>query len=179
MPNENAAIESFTEVHAMRRLIDKYMEGTKHLMPSREISLCHTNLQRSFHFLGLALKELGGRTPYVNSENPQNAIIEHQSDKRNEDIPMSLWDNCVTQLERVKYIRSQLSMLIKVFVFVQSEVTTNCVIPSEGYFANQHVGNSKLAMEEAKCWLGWELARIKKIQDGAQEDTAKVNIPLY
>lgn len=64
----------------LRRDIDAIIQRVKALQPSRERSLAITKLQEGVMWLGMDLKRLNEPTPYPNSYNPANAIVEPTAD---------------------------------------------------------------------------------------------------
>ena len=56
--------------------LDGCLQYIKALKPSRERSLAITKLQEAIMWLGMDLKRLNEPSPYPNSYNPSNAIVE-------------------------------------------------------------------------------------------------------
>ena len=68
------------EIKELRLEVDKLINSVQVLNPSREMSLCFTQLQRSKSWLGMALGELGSETPYPASSDPKSPVIEPQAE---------------------------------------------------------------------------------------------------
>ena len=149
-------------IKQLRLDIDKAANSVQFLKQSREVSFTYTNLQRSFMWLGEALKAAGSASPYVNSENPANAIIEPQAEKSNDSFGEE-WatEEFNTQTARVKDFRSILEELIGAFRTQRASENS----PAPEY--DECLRQSFAALKEAKMWLGWELARIRGIKEGA------------
>jgi len=67
-------------VKQMRKDLDYRLQQLKNIATSREISLAITKLQECIMWLGMDLKRIGTPTPYPNSYNPDNSIIEPTAD---------------------------------------------------------------------------------------------------
>ena len=65
---------------SLRRGLDEHLQVLKEAPGSRERSLAITKLQECIMWLGMDLKRLGGKNPYPNSYNPDNAIVEPTAD---------------------------------------------------------------------------------------------------
>ncbi len=63
-----------------RVALDERIQDIKNLPPSRERSLVITKLQEAVMWLGMDLKRLGTATPYPNSKDPTNAIVDPTAD---------------------------------------------------------------------------------------------------
>ncbi len=170
--NQTETIKSF------RLRIDQFINSTSFLITSREVSLAHTNLQRSKMWLGKALGELKQPTPYPNSENPKNAVIEPQAEHTDSDLSEH-WKTMVetsfesdkdlkkayingnfnpVHIARVKDFRGEIETTakgIKDFTRETNYVTSDY---------NGYLYQSRYALEEAKMWLGMELDRIRNIE---------------
>lgn len=78
--------EEITSNKTLRRDIDEQIQKVKALPPSRERSLCITKLQEGVMWLGMDLKRINeanpgvGKSPYPNSKDPSNTIIEPTAD---------------------------------------------------------------------------------------------------
>jgi hypothetical protein len=144
------------EITSFRHQIDAAINSFPYMRSSRETSLAHTNLQRAFMWLGESLKASGSPTPYVNSSNPANATIEAQADHTDNTL-LPRWQTIdQTQTARVKDFRYYLEQLIQ--NFRQWKESSE----SAGPHYAACIQSSFMALIEAKCWLGWELNRIKK-----------------
>lgn len=143
---------------AFRLRIDTMINSTRHLKPSREVSLAHTNLQRAFAWLGKALCASGRTSPYKDSFNPDSKTIEPTAEHTEETL-LSRWEAYPDQLARVKDFRAYLS---QVRSDLNDEIQKAPDGLERGYWYFQYVTQSFLALEETSIWLGWELARIKK-----------------
>lgn len=145
MQPESGGLFSQSDVRDWRIAIDGYIEAVdKEFLSSREMSLCKTSLQRAKAWLGETLKAIG--TP-----NPSNKTIEPQAEHGHDRITFVRFD---TQVERVKDFRRVIQELIS-------------QIQSKEYgLGFQEKGVSLQNLIEAKHWLGWELDRIRNIQEG-------------
>lgn len=157
------------EITAFRHQIDAAINSFPYMRSSRETSLAHTNLQRAFMWLGESLKASGSPTPYVNSSNPANATIEPQAD-HTENTLVPRWQTIdQTQTARVKDFRYYLEQLIQNFGSYRNEFYSKQ--ENHYHYAGRTglyycLNESFMALIEAKCWLGWELNRIKKEKEG-------------
>lgn len=69
------------ETKQLRVDLDKILQRLKtSSRQSRERSLSITKIQESIMWLGMDLKELGTETPYPNSYNPDNTIVDPTAD---------------------------------------------------------------------------------------------------
>jgi hypothetical protein len=149
-----------TKIRELRLEVDKLINSVEKLNPSREVSLCYTNLQRAKSWLGMVLGELGTQTPYPKSNDPTSPVIEPQAEHKQETI----WNDQnplePTQTAHVKYFRQQIDEYQKRF-----EEIGYIMIPKRFInfiWGEDYLAQSKFAMIEAKHWLGWELYRIIK-----------------
>lgn len=167
-------IPASTGITGFRVQIDAAINSFPWLKSSRETALAHTNLQRAFMWLGEALKASGSPTPYKDSSNPAVATIEPTAD-HTENTLYPRWTTIdQTQTARVKDFRYYLEQLIQNFrTWRQNSETA-------GREYDDCLHESFTALKEVKCWLGWELARIKKAKEGAgtQTGTPQVDLPL-
>lgn len=170
-----------------RLQIDAAINSFPYMQSSRETALAHTNLQRAFMWLGESLKATGSPTPYVNSSNPANTTIEAQADHTENNL-VPRWQTIdQTQTARVKDFRYCLEQLIQNFRYWKTGSQSD-VIPENHEWestAKNHydacVQSSFMALIEAKCWLGWELNRIKKEKEGANSNLTQgpsMSLPL-
>lgn len=158
------------EIISFRHQIDAAINSFPYMRSSRETSLAHTNLQRAFMWLGESLKASGSPTPYVNSSNPANTTIEPQADHTENNL-VPRWQTIdQTQTARVKDFRYYLEQLIQNFRQWKEQNE------STGPHYDACVQSSFMALIEAKCWLGWELNRIKKEKETLPEAALKQNI---
>lgn len=160
-----------------RQNIDKLINSTPFLRQSREVSLAHTNLQRGFMWLGKALGAAGGESPYKSSMDAASPVIEPTADHSETNLSTT-WSapEFQTHTARVKSLRGIIAEHLKEF----SEWRKVYASPNTIIDYHHYLLNSRMAMEEASMWLGWELARIKKIQDGAGSiaNGPTVDLPL-
>lgn len=164
-------INKIQSIKSFRNEIDKLINSIKLLRSSREVSLTNTSLQLAFSWLGEALKETGSQTPYVNSENPGNAIIEPTADHlEGNDLSKEFSEIDQTHTARVKYMRGAIQKVLDSFKKYGDEVLLTS--PACMTLA---LADSYKALKEAKIWLGWELGRIKKEKEGTFLPT---NVPL-
>jgi hypothetical protein len=154
------------DITSFRHQIDAAINSFPYMQSSWETSLAHTNLQRAFMWLGESLKATGSPTPYLNSSNPANSTIEPQADHTENNL-VPRWQTIdQTQTARVKDFRYYLEQLIQNFRYFKLYHETNQeweVSAFEHYKACLQM--SFMALIEAKCWLGWELNRIKKAKE--------------
>ena len=68
------------ETKECRVAIDGVLQKVKKLKDSREVALSITKLQEAVMWLGMSLKAIGEPSPYVNSYNPANTIIDPTAD---------------------------------------------------------------------------------------------------
>lgn len=155
------------KIRELRLEVDKFINYTHALNPSREVSLCHTNLQRAKAWLGMVLGELGTQTPYPVSSDPTSAVIEPQAEHFNQNIwvdPIKFPEEQPsleqTQTSHVKFFRKQIELYQSKFENISLEIYTNCSELSGDMIS--YIQQSKFSMIEAKHWLGWELDRIRK-----------------
>ena len=168
---KNSLQECVDSIGYLRNFLDTCINSTKFLLPSREVSLCHTNLQRAFAFLGLQLKKCGLTSPYVNSLNALDKTIEPKADNSNTDFSKD-WEAFKTQVARVKSFRLQLSIGLTVYVPLKNKLIENGIPVRDTV-------NSEVAMEDALMWLGWELGRIKIAQEKTEYTYPKLDITLF
>lgn len=64
----------------LRRDLDAVLQRVRALPGSLERSLTVTKIQEGIMWLGMDLKRLNERSPYPNSYNPANAIVEPTAD---------------------------------------------------------------------------------------------------
>ncbi len=64
----------------LRKNLDEQLQRLKSLSRSRERSLSITKLQEAIMWLGMDLKRLNEPSPYKESYNPENTIIEPTAD---------------------------------------------------------------------------------------------------
>jgi len=167
-PFTEAGPPPFTEqtVRDWRFEIDGLIDAVKfELSPSREVSLCHTSLQKAKAWLGETLKAIGTANPYPNSSDPTNKTIEPQAEHG--DQTRVVLTQYPTQLERVKAMRST----------IQGRIDSLQSRPYGMGYIEKETATKNLI--EAKHWLGWELDRIKTEQevDNGSMDTISPNRP--
>ena len=160
MPVESTQ-ELEPSISNFRLTLSFYINSIPFIRPSREVSLAHTHLQRAFMWLGKAQGAAGSESPYKESFNHKSPVIEPTADQAGGNLMIALWDlpEYGTHTARVKSFREQLYVHKKKFVAFVG--TTNS--PNPDY--HEYLKQSRLAVEEASMWLGWELANIKKQQE--------------
>lgn len=160
-------------ITTLRLEIDSFINSTRFIRQSREVSLAHTNLQRSKMWLGKAQGELGNPTPYTNSENPTNKVIEPQADHTENNLTKRWNEIEKTHTARVKDFRFVCQETIDKFkkFFDNSE--------SAGKRYDQYLIQSLLALEEAKMWFGWELDRIRLELENAEKGNEPQTFYLF
>ena len=146
----------------LRSEIDICMNSVKCLKTSAEVTLSFRSMQRAFSWLGEALKASGSTSPYVSSKDPSTDKIEPQADHSEVTLLTTRWAELeVTHTARVKDFRAHLDTIISQYGIIidaicdwnKSKQVTHCM------------EKSKDNLVEARMWLGWELARIKKIKE--------------
>jgi len=137
-------------VRELRIKIDTLINSVKLLNSSREVSLCHTDLQRGKHWLGLVLKELGTKTPYPGSSDPKIEIIEPQAEHTTSTIKLRA---------AIEDVMADYQPIIE--AGKEHEGLAN----NESDMWLEYLSLSHTAMIESKLWLGWELNRIHELQN--------------
>lgn len=151
------------KIRELRLEVDKFINSVSALNPSREVSLCYTNLQRSKAWLGMVLGELGSKNPYPKSSDPTSSVIEPQAEHQYDTI----WSPASEPIEQtqtafVKYFRQEIGIYQTRIDQIVDEMDITKDIGKWGW---QYIIESRKAMIEAKHWLGWELDRIRKEKD--------------
>lgn len=161
-----------SSIDQFRNEIDALINSTKYLNPSREVSLAHTQLQRAFMWQGKALGAAGGQTPYKESLNTKSPVIEPTANHDENYNITGRWEALErTQTARVKDFRGLIVDIVKWFKdFIKNS-------ESAGPDYDLYLLQSRLALEEANMWFGWELARIKKEKE-PKNDTGITSSPL-
>jgi hypothetical protein len=162
------------QIRELRLTVDKFINSTSGLNPSREVSLCHTSLQRSKAWLGEVLRELGSKNPYPDSTNPQNSKIEPQAEHKLDTIWSGPATMEGTQTAHVKFFRQEIGLYQSKFDIMNDE---NPAMFGSSRWGWEYWIKSREAMIEAKHWLGWELDRIRKQKEGTTESERK-SLPL-
>ncbi len=161
-------------VNAFRtRMMALHVFLKEDLMPSREISLAITDCQRTIHHTGLTLKNMESKNPYPESTNPDSPKIEPiYEDADMDQFKKDLYEfkALETQTARVKALRGYIDEVM------QSSFPDNFmgILPYEAAF---HLSRSLQWLTEVKMWLGWELGRIRDLND-LKEFKNPLNIPL-
>lgn len=158
-------------IKSMRTTIDVFINTAKQFpQKSREISLAHTELQRAKHLLGLCLKSLGTDNPYPNSSDSKNTIIDKQAEHDAEKtlFPTFEESGCTTYIAMVKEFRAIIQRLL------DNGTYTIAIRHTPPY---DYAKESKLALEEAKCWLGWELDAIANNKEAVKQAEAVKQVP--
>jgi len=164
--------------------MDRLINSVHALNTSREVSLCHTQLQRAKSWLGMVLGELGTETPYPSSSDPTSPVIEPQAEHEWKTIwngPQMLEG---TQLAFVKFFRMKITEYMKKLDDFELRFDDESMYPGR---LMQYYDLSRFAMTEAKHWLGWELNRIfnqQKFDESVKNGTVgsapgKEPMPLY
>lgn len=78
--NANATETKIVTVKELRRELDASLQKVKGLVRTREVALAVTKIQEGIMWLGMELKELGNPTPYPNSYDPSNAVVDKTAD---------------------------------------------------------------------------------------------------
>ena len=154
--------DSVTVISGLRNDIDTLINTAKNnFKPSREISLCHTHLQRSKMWLGKVLQNLKEANPYPDSSNPESKSIEPQAEHSSKTNYDGLPKDDDEHLARVKDFRSAIQTIIS---YCQCVAGGPLDIDGEKHKVDRARECGKIsfdALEEAKMWLGWELDRIR------------------
>ena len=164
------------QLHEFRYEADHLINSAQYLLPSREVSLAHTNLQRCKMWLGKVLQELKVQTPYPDSENPANKTIEPQADHTDNSL-MSVWKEMEpSQTVRVKHFRARCEELAR----PMNELLAEPAPPGVNLTGKASIIliTATLALEEAKMWLGWELDRIRKIKEHGEPVREMIRLEL-
>jgi hypothetical protein len=153
----------------MRAQIDTFINTAKHFTEhfgkrSREMSLTHTELQRAKHLLGLHLKMIGSENPYPNSMDSTNQIIDKETEHNDVTLfPTFANRNCDTDIKAVKEFRKILQDFLDNYGMVG---LYDMNVPVHNYiitpYTMYYVTESFLAVQEAKCWLGWYLDAVRE-----------------
>ena len=158
-------------IRELRLESDCLINSVHVLNSSREVSLCHTQLQRAKSWLGMVLGEIGTPTPYPSSTDPTSPVIEPQAEHE----WTTIWNESEmlkrTQLAHVKYFRKKIEEYQKKLDKVDIYISNG---PDLGTMLDLYWLQSRFAMIEAKHWLGWELNRIyieKKFDEAFQTGT--------
>ena len=129
----------------------------KKLRSGREVSIAHTALQEAAMFTGTCIKEINdGKTPYVNSEDPFNTIIDKFHVDENV-VPMTLpedWDS-MEYVQKVKWMRLMLGL---------TETKFKILLKDAGFlpvWAINPLTFAQMNIVRAKHWLGMELGRLR------------------
>lgn len=157
-------MQSTPSITGFRLRMDMFINSFPFLLGSREVSLAHIHCQRAFMWLGKALGAAGSETPYKEANNHLSKAIEPTADHGHTSLMDAWWDILEPiQTVRVKSFRS----LIATHVVEFNEWRKASESAGEEYelYLTQH----KLAIQEVSMWLGWELSRIKKIQESSPE----------
>lgn len=115
-------------------------------------------------WLGKALGAAGSETPYKEANNHLSKTIEPTADHGQTSLMNAWWDVLdPTQTVRVKSFRSLIAT--HVVEFKEWRKSSETAGKEYDLYLDQHF----LAIQEVSMWLGWELARIKKIQEKSPE----------
>src|SRR3990172_6831127 len=147
------------QIHALRRTIDILILTVDIVIDaSREVALAHTNLQRGKMWLGKVLQALGTPNPYPNSVDSANSVIDVQTDNPGKTLEDEFTGMGILgdQVKMVKELRNRIQM--QVDEMKRMEAAGFATVEADRYWLQ-----SRLAMEEAKMWLGWELDRIRNL----------------
>jgi len=162
------------QIRELRLEVDKFINSIEKLNPSREVSLCYTQLQRSKAWLGMALGELGTKTPYPDSTDPKSKNIEPQAEHFN----VTIWVYPLkpqeaqpaieeTQTAHVKFFRKEIeTYMLKFDAFMDKQESQK----EESWFLS-YLWQARMTMIEAKHWLGWELNRIRTLKEWENNDS--------
>lgn len=171
-------------IRSMRAQIDTFINTAKHFTEhfgkrSREMSLAHTELQRAKHLLGLHLLGfIGSENPYPNSMDSTNQIIDKQAEHNDVSLfPTFTNRNCDTDIKAVKEFRKILQDFLDNYKSIRLYNTVT--LPDHGNivmlpYPMYYVTASFLAVQEAKCWLGWYLDAVREEEQVKQVDPTKL-----
>lgn len=143
----------------LRHSVDAVLNSTKKLVSSRQVALVITNLELAFSWLGEALKASGSTSPYTESENHKSDVIEPVADHDAKRLVDGFLEVEEIQTARVKFLRAAIERDLGHFkdARVSDYTTTKEYVDSLDYFWKHY--------KEAKFWLGWELGRIKSMEE--------------
>lgn len=179
-----AIANTINVIRSMRAQIDTFINTAKHFTEhfgkrSREMSLTHTELQRAKHLLGLHLKMIGSENPYPNSMDSTNQIIDKQAEHNDVTLfPTFANRNCDTDIKAVKEFRKILQDFLDNYGMVG---LYDMNVPVHNYiitpYTMYYVTESFLAVQEAKCWLGWYLDAVRE-EEAVKKSEPKPNTEL-
>lgn len=178
----DARKEMSEKIIDFRLLIDTAINSFQFVLPSREVSLAKTSLERSFMYFGLCLKELGNKNPYPDSTNPASKTIEsktqHTGDNWSEKMA-ALEEQ--TQIARVKFFRNELEqIIIAVRGDFDLEDSQQLFESNEDLYFSLYILEAFKQLVETKMWFGMELNRIYNIKTNGQDMGNKVlSLPLF
>jgi len=78
--NDNSNTTPIIQTKEFRFRLDKILQEIKEVKGSRENSLTITKLQEAIMWQGMELKRLGEATPYPNSYDASNTVVEPTAD---------------------------------------------------------------------------------------------------
>jgi hypothetical protein len=144
-------------IKAKRVHIDALIINVSEFTLTREIATAKTNLQRAQMFLGKMLGSIGEKTPYTESNNSDNEIIEEPVDKAPGAIKYP--DGVDTTIKKIKFIREEIEIVVQ-----QINATIGMydkVIDEYDILSASFLVTVMTALTEAEMWLGQELNNIK------------------
>lgn len=150
-------------VKLRRQKLNKIENGIIKLQKqSREISLSKTSIQESVMFLGLVLGDLNEPTPYPESSNPDNKIIEDMADTSPSEYNFESEDHILMVKELRKDMEEEVENMKQMYL----DAFDSDVKPTNIHFFPSHLIIAVTSLEKAKMWLGMELNSIKNEQKG-------------
>lgn len=155
-PDSNPGLKE--TVISIRLHVDRAINTTSKILTSRECALAFTNIQRTKMWLGKMLGELGKDNPYPNSTNSANNIIELQTEMASNDFYI---DPEWTQTQKVKQMRAILADIVDRVYGLISHPSTD-ISNTKLQIA---IGQAYISACDAKMWYGWELDRIRNIEE--------------
>jgi len=156
---------SLTDIRLKLSVIEQTLKAivnAKSPITGREVALAYTNCQQSTMWLGKAKGTLGIKTPYSESFNPENKIIENRSDVANisaDDLILSS-----TEVTTYKSLRKALNEVENMISSLMHSLTDNVRFQIT-------VTNAYTYCCNATMWLGMALNVIKIHNDVIKEMT--------
>ena len=146
------------QVKLLRQRLNKVENGFSKLPnPSREKSLALTSLQESSMFLGLVLGDMDEKTPYIQSSNPENDVIEARADVSDSEFNFESDE----EIKMVKELRSEMEIRLIEVKEIYKTASVQDFSPEKSIFAPSHLVTSITSLEKSRMWLGMDLNRIK------------------
>lgn len=109
---------------------------------------------------------MGGENPYPDSTNPDSKKIENTADQSIDSF-IKDWESLgyTTQIARVKDFRSEIESTTTEIRNINHPIEWEETCGKIADMAYEFYKDAYKSLVEAKGWLGWELARIKRITE--------------